>query len=116
MTLREPSFLAALTSASMPPRSAAEVAVAASAPDPPDPFSLAGGAQAASAATPTAATSETRRALLAMKDLHMRRQVGSERASPSPDVARCTRPSLRNVTQLSVTGEYRDTKFCVPVR
>src|SRR5689334_24309271 len=116
MTFSLPSFLAALTSASMPPRSAAEVAVAASAPEPPDPVFLAGGAQAARAATPTAATSETRRVLLAMKDLHKRRHVGSERASPSPDVARRTRPSVRNVTQLSVTGEYRDTKFCEPLR
>src|SRR4051794_36557925 len=73
MTLREPSFLAAATSASMPPASSADVAVAASPPEPPSaPLSLAGGAQAARAVTPTAATSESRRVLLVMRDLRMR--------------------------------------------
>src|SRR5678810_265085 len=68
MTLSSPSCLAAFTSASMPPRSAAEVAVAALPPplEPLDALLSDGGAHAASAITLSAATSETRTVLLAM--------------------------------------------------
>src|SRR4051794_30427289 len=111
MTLSEPSFLAAATSASMPPASSVDLAVAASPPEPPSaPLSLAGGAQAARAATPIAATSESRRVLLVMRPPFARRHVCRDRASPCHHIAR--RPTFTaQPTQLFATRAYRRAKF-----
>src|SRR4051794_34201891 len=59
MTLRAPSFSAALTRPLIPPTSSAEVALAALLPDPELPESLAGGEQPASANTLAPATTAT---------------------------------------------------------
>src|SRR6478736_4219998 len=98
MTLSAPSASAAFTRPSIPPTSAADVALAASLPDPELPESFAGGEQAASARTLRLATSERRRVLLAITAPPADQRQDSRHPRQRPDVGHEDgRPSLRNV-------------------